>query len=177
MRAAGVSHADHGPRRTRASWRSSVHADTTGPSAHQAHSQDRPAQPRRVGDPDSLAWARSSRCVASTRPGNATNLQSCTSSSSTASGAAANTTPHHETACQMTWHLALPTCRQTFAVPRIRSRSWRPCWQTPATRCPRTRYRQRCAQGPRPETRSTVMCVIYPGGGLSMGGKRTSGPR
>ena len=53
----------------------------------------------------------------------------------------------------------------------------RPCWQMPAVRCPRTRCCQRYAQGPTPETRSTVICVIYPGGGLSTGGKRTSGPR
>jgi len=33
------------------------------------------------------------------------------------------------------------------------------------------------AHGPTPATRSTVMWVMYPGGGLSMGGKRTSGPR
>jgi hypothetical protein len=31
--------------------------------------------------------------------------------------------------------------------------------------------------GPTPATRSTVMWVMYPGGGLSIGGKRTSGPR
>jgi hypothetical protein len=35
----------------------------------------------------------------------------------------------------------------------------------------------RAAQGPTPEMRSTVMRVMYPGGGLSMGGKRTPGPR
>ena len=40
------------------------------------------------------------------------------------------------------------------------------------------RWCQRCAaQGPTPEIRSTVMWVMYPGGGLSMGGKRTPGPR
>src|SRR6266498_3929148 len=33
------------------------------------------------------------------------------------------------------------------------------------------------AHGPTPATRSTEMWVMYPGGGLSIGGKRTSGPR
>ncbi len=38
--------------------------------------------------------------------------------------------------------------------------------------------RQCCtAHGPTPVTRSTLMWVMYPGGGLSIGGKRTSGPR
>ncbi len=38
--------------------------------------------------------------------------------------------------------------------------------------------RQCCsAHGPTPATRSTEMWVMYPGGGLSIGGKRTSGPR
>ncbi len=43
---------------------------------------------------------------------------------------------------------------------------------------PGARCCQRCAvQGPTPEIRSTLMWVMYPGGGLSIGGKRTSGPR
>ena len=33
------------------------------------------------------------------------------------------------------------------------------------------------AHGPTPDTRFTVMWVIYPGGGLSVGGNRTPGPR
>jgi hypothetical protein len=52
-----------------------------------------------------------------------------------------------------------------------------PAGKVPATPrpCPRC---QRCmAQGPTPETRSTLMWVMYPGGGLSIGGKRISGPR
>jgi hypothetical protein len=37
---------------------------------------------------------------------------------------------------------------------------------------------QYCAvQGPTPETRSTRMWVMNPGGGLAMGGNRTPGPR
>jgi hypothetical protein len=53
------------------------------------------------------------------------------------------------------------------------------CQESPtATGTARQAGRQCCAaHGPTPVTRSTQMWVMYPGGGLSMGGKRTSGPR
>ena len=38
------------------------------------------------------------------------------------------------------------------------------------------RLRAHEAHGPTPPIRSTVMCVMYPGGGLSIGGNLTSGP-
>ena len=37
--------------------------------------------------------------------------------------------------------------------------------------------RYQVAQGPTPPMRSTAMRVTYPGGGLSMGGNLTFGPR
>ena len=55
-------------------------------------------------------------------------------------------------------------CPTSGKPPSARSRRWLAgqCWS---------------AHGPTPATRSTEMWVMYPGGGLSIGGKRTSGPR
>jgi hypothetical protein len=124
--------------------------------------------------------ARGSRCVASTRPGSArAACGPAQAASPAASGGSANPAPYSETAWLDVWS------RGVTHLPANGSRSLRPRpilaavpGTVPATPRPGTRCCQRCAaQGPTPEIRSTPMWVMYPGGGLSIGGKRTSGPR
>jgi hypothetical protein len=45
-----------------------------------------------------------------------------------------------------------------------------PVYDVPSVQCP-------AAHGPTPDTRFTLMWVMYPGGGLPVGGNRTPGPR
>lgn len=76
------------------------------------------------------------------------------------------------------------------AVPSIAFPAGSPVWEVEAEAVPRWRSNgdrlrprrallrtQRVTQGPTPPIRSTAMWVMYPGGGLSIGGNFTSGPK